>query len=80
LSFFFGHPPPPPPTHILLLDECLTFLCALFKAVVDLLEHGLAASLKHGQHGALEGVFVGRLDGPLQGIGRRSANSVRYVL
>lgn len=58
----------------------LTFLGALFEAVVDLLEHGLAASLKDGQHDALEGVLVGGLDGPLHGFGRRPADGIRCVL
>lgn len=58
----------------------LTFLCALFKAVVDLLEHGLAASLEHGQHDALEGVLVRRLNGSLHRFGRCSTNGVRRVL
>lgn len=53
---------------------------ALFEAVVDLLEHGLAASLKDGQHDALEGVLVGRLDGPLHGFSRRPADGVCCVL
>lgn len=59
---------------------CLTFLCALFETVVDLLEHGLAASLEDRQHDALEGVLVGGLDGPLHGFSRRPADGVRCVL
>lgn len=59
---------------------CLTFLCALLEAVVDLLEHGLAATLKDGQHDALEGVLVGGLDGPLHGFSRRPADGVCCVL
>lgn len=58
----------------------LTFLCALFKTVVDLLEHGLAAALEHGQHDALEGVLVRCLNGPLHRLGRRSTNGVCRVL
>lgn len=37
----------------------LTLVGSLFEAVIDLLKHGLAPSLKHGQHDALEGLFVG---------------------
>lgn len=58
----------------------LTFLRALLEAVVDLLEHGLAAPLKDRQHDALEGVFVGGLNGPLHGFRRRPADGVRGVL
>lgn len=58
----------------------LTFLCALFKAVVDLLKHGLAASLKHRQHNALEGVFVCCLNGSLHCFSCRSTNGVCCVL
>lgn len=58
----------------------LTFLCALFETVVDLLKHGLAASLKDRQHNALEGVFVGRLNGPLHGFGCCPTDGVGGVL
>lgn len=58
----------------------LTLLRALLEAVVDLLEHGLAAPLEHRQHDALEGVFVRRLDRPLHRFGRRSPDGVRRVL
>lgn len=55
-------------------------MCALFEAVVDLLKHGLAASLEHGQHDTLEGVLVRRLYGPLHGFGRCPTNGIRRVL
>lgn len=58
----------------------LTFLGALFEAVIDLLKHGLAASLKHRKHNALERLFVRRLDGPLHGFGGGSTNGICRVL
>ena len=58
----------------------LTFLCPLFKAVVDLLKHGLAAPLENRQHDALEGVFIGCLDGPLHRFGCCASNCVCRVL
>lgn len=39
----------------------LTFLCAQSKAVIDLLEHGLATLLKSWQYHVLEGFPVGSL-------------------
>lgn len=58
----------------------LTFLCALFETVVDLLKHGLAASFKNRQHNALEGVLVGRLNGPLHRFSRCPTNGIRRIL
>lgn len=58
----------------------LTLVGSLFEAVIDLLKHGLAASLKHGQHDALEGLFVGRLDGALHGLCSSTTDSIRSVL
>lgn len=58
----------------------LTLIGSLFKAVIYLLKHGLAATLKHREHNALEGVFVGRLDGTLHGFSCGSAYGVSSVL
>lgn len=58
----------------------LTLIGSLFKAVIYLLKHGLASTLKHGEHNALEGVFVGCLDGTLHGFSRSSANGISSVL
>lgn len=43
----------------------LTLLCAQSEAVIDLLEHGLAALLEGGQDHTLEGFPVGGLHWPL---------------
>lgn len=61
-------------------QSSLTLLSSLLETVIDLLKHGLAAALKHRQHDALEGVFVGCLDGSLHGLGCRSADCIRRVL
>lgn len=58
----------------------LTLMGSLFEAVIDLLKHGLAASLKHGQYDALEGLFVSRLDGTLHGLRSSTTDSIRSVL
>lgn len=60
--------------------HCLTFLSALFEAVIDLLKHGLAASFKDGQHDALERVFVGCLDWALHRFGCCSTDCICSVL
>lgn len=53
---------------------------SLFEAVVDLLEHGLAPTLKHRQHDALECLLVGGLDGALHGLSCCAPNGVSGVL
>lgn len=58
----------------------LTLIGSLFKAVIYLLKHGLAATLKHRENNALEGVFVGCLDRTLHGFGCSSANGISSVL
>lgn len=60
--------------------DCLTFLCSLFEAVINLLKHGLAASLKNRQHNALESIFIGCLDGPLHRFSCCSTNCISRVL
>lgn len=52
---------PPMMEHMILL----TFLCAQSEAIIDLLEHGLAALLEGRQHHTLEGFTVGSLHWPL---------------
>lgn len=59
---------------------CLTFLCSLLEAVIDLLKHGLAASLKNRQHNALEGIFICCLDGTLHCFSCCSTNRICCVL
>lgn len=58
----------------------LTLMGSLFKAVIDLLEHGLAATLEYREHNALEGIFVGCLDGALHGLSCCSTNSICSIL
>lgn len=58
----------------------LTLMGSLFEAVIDLLKHGLAASLKHGKHNALEGLFVCCLNGALHGLGSSTTNGICSVL
>lgn len=56
---------------------CLTFVRALFEAVVDLLKHGLTASFKDWQDRVLESVFVSHLDGSLYRFGGCSTDRIR---
>lgn len=58
----------------------LTLVGSLFEAVINLLKHGLTASLKHGQDDALERLFVGCLDRSLHGLGSGTANGICSVL
>lgn len=61
-------------------SDGLTFLCSLLEAVVDLLKHGLTASLKNRQHNALEGIFICCLDGTLHRFSCCSTNRISGVL
>lgn len=58
----------------------LTLIGSLFKAVIYLLKHGLAATLEHRENNALESVFVGCLDRTLHGFSCGSANGISSVL
>lgn len=58
----------------------LTVIGSLFEAVVNLLKHGLTASLKHRQDDAQEGLFVGCLDRALHGLSSSTAKSICSVL
>lgn len=53
---------------------------ALLEALIDLLEHRLAAPLKHRQHNALERILVGSLDRPLHCLSSCPANCICGVL